>query len=225
MKIKQLTAIFDFELPRWKIPAFRGAIIEKSGRENILFHNHSGDGFRYAYPLIQYKIIRRNPAVVCLNQGSEEILKFFEKPDWSLVIHGEKTKTEISHISFDYFICEFLPKSLPYRIHNWFALNEKNYRKFDALENETEKIRLLQRILTGNILAFAKGIGWRIDSQIRVSIPRLPDHHLLTFKTHQMSGFTLDFTANISLPEFIGLGKSVSRGFGLITRRKNRWNR
>ena len=80
-------------------------IIKKVGLENILFHNHLGTTYRYSYPLIQYKVIRKNPAIICINQGSEEILKFFEKTDWTLDIHDKVVKTEIKHISFDYFVC------------------------------------------------------------------------------------------------------------------------
>lgn len=36
-----------------EIPQFRGAVISTVGRDNnLLFHNHKGDGFRYSYPNI-----------------------------------------------------------------------------------------------------------------------------------------------------------------------------
>jgi len=72
-KIKILTLIFDFEIERRDIPAFRGAIIEKVGRESILFHNHFEEKFRYGYPLIQYKVFKGYPTIICVNEGTEEI--------------------------------------------------------------------------------------------------------------------------------------------------------
>ncbi|MDM8552447.1 CRISPR-associated endonuclease Cas6 [Desulfobacterales bacterium HSG2] len=217
-EIKHFLAIFDFELERRKIPAFRGAVIKKVGQENTLFHNHLGEQFRYGYPLIQYKMIRRNPAILCINRGTEEIVKFFEKMDWSLVIHGEKVETDIRHITFDYFMCGLSSSQVQYSILNWFALNEQNYEKFAAMKKDEDKTEFLRRILTGNMLSFAKGVGWNVDGQIKVEIPRLPNHRLLSFKRYQMAGFSLEFSANMILPNFIGLGKSVSRGFGSIKR-------
>ncbi len=43
-KIKVFIVTFDFELKRREIPAFRAAIVEKVGRENVLFHNHMQTG-------------------------------------------------------------------------------------------------------------------------------------------------------------------------------------
>ncbi|RLC16381.1 MAG: hypothetical protein DRI57_11310 [Deltaproteobacteria bacterium] len=218
MEIKHFVAIFDFEMERRQIPGFRGAVIKKVGEENVLFHNHLGEQFLYGYPLIQYKTIQRNPAMVCINQGTEEIIKFFEKVNWDLTIYGERIETEIRHISFDYFQCGLSPVLLRYKIWNWFALNEENYAKFSAMNSDAEKIEKLRRILIGNMLSYAKGIQWNVDGEIRVEIARLPRHRLLSFKRYRMAGFDLEFATNMVLPDFIGLGKSVSRGFGLIRR-------
>ena len=218
VEIKHFVAIFDFEMERRQIPGFRGAVIKKVGEENVLFHNHLGEQFLYGYPLIQYKTIQRNPAMVCINQGTEEIIKFFEKVNWDLTIYGERIETEIRHISFDYFQCGLSPVLLRYKIWNWFALNEENYAKFSAMDSDAEKIEKLRRILIGNMLSYAKGIQWNVDGEIRVEIARLPRHRLLSFKRYRMAGFDLEFATNMVLPDFIGLGKSVSRGFGLIRR-------
>lgn len=59
-KIRTLTIIFEGEIKSYEIPAFRGAVIDKVGQENIIFHNHLNDNeFIYKYPLIQYKQIKR----------------------------------------------------------------------------------------------------------------------------------------------------------------------
>ncbi|CAN2040601.1 conserved hypothetical protein [Candidatus Magnetomoraceae bacterium gMMP-15] len=216
VKIKLFIVRFDFKIERRRIPAFRGAVIEKAGRENLLFHNHLNQKFRYGYPLIQYKSVNKNPTIVCIDQGAEDILKFFQQDNWDLVIHDQKIKTRIKHVFADYFECKLSPKPLNYRIHNWFALNEKNFNKFIILNNQAKKAAFLERILIGNILTFAKGINWNIDGQVEVKISDLPKIRSFSFKNHQMVGFDIDFTSNIILPEFIGLGKSVSRGFGMI---------
>lgn len=215
-KIKLLVVRFDFEMKRREIPAFRAAMVEKVGRENLLFHNHLGNGFRYGYPMIQYKVFRGNPTIICINEGSEEILKFFQQTNWDIVLNGKEIRTGIKHLSFDYFYCAFSAEPINYQIRNWFALNEGNFEKYIGLAGDQARNELLERILIGNIISFAKGIHWDLDQQVKLAINRLPERRLFNFKDHQMVGFDLGFRSNILLPDAIGLGKSVSRGFGVI---------
>ena len=85
-KIRLLSITFDTEIKPYEIPAFRGAIIEKAGRESILFHNHLNEGaYLYKYPLIQYKMIGSKPCIMCIEHGVDEIHKFFEKDRKSVV--------------------------------------------------------------------------------------------------------------------------------------------
>ena len=67
-----LTICFKNEILASEIPLFRGAVIHAiQDKADVLFHNHVGQSFRYAYPLIQYKRIRKKAAIVCLKQGTE----------------------------------------------------------------------------------------------------------------------------------------------------------
>ena len=57
-KLKFLRVQFDTEIAPYEIPAFRGAIASKVGRDSVLYHNHLDDKtFRYGYPLIQYNLM------------------------------------------------------------------------------------------------------------------------------------------------------------------------
>lgn len=51
---------FDAKISPAEAPAFRGAVIEKVGIGQEIFHNHDngegGKGCRYRYPLMQYKL-------------------------------------------------------------------------------------------------------------------------------------------------------------------------
>ena len=47
--LKVLVVRFANEIAQYEIPLFRGAVIDAVGQENgLLFHNHVGEGFRYA---------------------------------------------------------------------------------------------------------------------------------------------------------------------------------
>ena len=52
--IRILTLKFRNQLQPDEIKWFRGAIIHASDKGNVLFHNHTEENYRYAYPLIQY---------------------------------------------------------------------------------------------------------------------------------------------------------------------------
>ncbi|MBN1950842.1 MAG: hypothetical protein JW801_06535 [Bacteroidales bacterium] len=216
-KLRVLRVSFDVELSNSEIPAFRSAIIEKVGKKNLLFHHHLTDtSYLYKYPLIQYKNIRKQPTLICIGEGVDEIHKYFEKSEWDIEVNGRKLEMKIARLDMNQFNIQVWDKLFRYSIVNWVALNQENYQKYLALEKMTDKIAFLERTLKGNIISFAKGIGWDVDKQIDLNITNMRDCRLVKVKDQRFMGFNLDFSANVFLPDFIGLGKSVSKGFGTI---------
>ena len=169
-KLKVLRVVFGGTIRSWEIPAFRGAIIEKAGRENILFHNHIGQGFRYGYPLIQYKRSHSKPTLICLGDGIDEIHHFFLKRDWSIHISGRTLDMKIDHLALNQVPLEIGLNFRSYRLSNWVALNQRNYGEYRSLESLKDQLEFLERKLIGNILSFAKGVGWRIEEEVQVRI-------------------------------------------------------
>ena len=215
-KIRILQVSFDTEIKAYEIPAFRGAVIEKAGKEHILFHNHTENGFRYKYPLIQYKRIAGKPAVICIEKGVDEIHHFFENKDWSVQISGEKKELKIKRLNVNQFTMQVWDKRFNYSLINWLALNSLNYKKYQELEGLIEKTQFLENLLTANILSFAKGIDWTIEKDISVKIKDVTGTRILPYKKQKMQVYDIEFSINIFLPNFIGLGKGVSVGFGSV---------
>ena len=96
-------------------------------------------------------------------------------------------------------------------------LNQNNYGVFSTLESLREKCTMLERLLIGNILSFAKGIGVYFDEEIKVSIVDIEKAEQYLFKNVKMLGFDVVFRTNVLLPRYVGVGKGVSLGFGMIT--------
>jgi len=217
-KIRILTVIFDTIIKNYEIEAFRGAVIEKVGRENsVLFHHHLNDkAFLYRYPLIQYKQINNRPAIICIEHGVDEIHRFFEKRDWSVKIGDRWLDTRIYRLLLNHFNMQVWESTFHYHIRNWIALNQSNYQKYQKLEGEKERIEFLERTLTANIISFAKGIEWDVEKEIKLSITSPVEIKKVTLKGQKMMGFNMNFKTNVFLPNYIGLGKSVSLGFGMI---------
>lgn len=220
-KLKTLVIHFDNPIAIWEVPAFRGAIIEKVGQENsMLFHNHQGESFRYMYPLIQYKRIKGNAAIFCIKEGVEEIGKFFSQCDFQVMIGERSEKLKVADIKAEQTIVQVWEDMFTYYLNNWMPLNEDNYQKYIKLEGVAEKTQFLEKILIGNILSFCKGVDITIDKEIVCKIVQLDTPRVVKFKDISKLNFEVVFKSNISLPNYMGLGKGASVGHGMVVRKK-----
>lgn len=224
-KLRTLLVVFENEIPPGRITAFRGAVIEKVGREHTLFHNHLGkDIFSYKYPLIQYKTIDRKPAIFCVGQGVDVIHQLFGKRNWTIDLQGEKIDLKVGRVDLKSTNLGVWQKKFSYNIWNWQALNEKNWEQYRNLESLSDKTSILTRILKGNILSFAKGVEWKVEDQIDVVIRDIKMEKNARMKDVHVKTFSMDFVTNVYLPDFMGLGKGASSGFGIIRKKQEQKN-
>lgn len=222
-KVPVLIIRFGNTLSQEEIPYFRGAIINAVGKDDsLLFHNHEGEKVRYAYPLIQYKRIGGKAAIVCVGGGTEEIGKFFAACAMEVQFGKRPVKLEVESVKADKTLVQVWDDMFTYRIHKWLPLNQEHYEVFQEKESLAEKYAFLESILTGNILSFGKGVGVTFDKQIVCKITEMLDQRLLTYKGVKMMSFDVEFKSNVSLPDFVGLGKGVSLGMGTVKRMKSK---
>lgn len=214
--VRTLTVAFGNNISERQVSAFRGAMIQKVGREHSLFHNHREEGFQYRYPLIQYKRIGKYAGLYCLGDGVNEIHKFFGLSNWDISIHGEVLPLTIERLELNSFTLAVRDTFMMYSIKNWLALNEENYVRYRAMSGMVDRLGFLERLLTGNILSFAKGIDWHIADPIRIQIQNLEREKVVRYKGVPLMAFDVTFTCNVFLPDHLGLGKSASHGFGVV---------
>ena len=187
--------------------------------EYTLLHQHNADKFIYSYPLVQYKMINSAPMVIGINDGAEVLKQIYDKYDeiklgeevYEIVERGICVKNQ-----------EF---GLSDKIHSygfatpWLALNQENYMKYYGLKDGGERLDFLRKTLTGNLLSMSKSLDYRVqdkikcDVQVNIRKRRLKDVNVMTF----IGGFQ----ANFIIPDHLGLGKSVSRGFGAVFKKNN----
>lgn len=216
-KIRYLTIQFDNEIEPWELPAFRGAVIAKAGNEHILFHNHLNDReFLYGYPVIQYKRVGKKPMLVCLDYGTDEIHHFFNSDNLVVKIGDRETTLIVRKLNLNQINLQVWEKSFHFVIRNWIALNQENYLKYALLKDELSKTEFLENILKGNIISFAKGVKWDIEKQISLRIDNIVSEKQVPYKKTRLSAFDVEFRTNVFLPDFVGLGKGVSLGFGTV---------
>lgn len=106
-----------------------------------------------------------------------------------------------------------------YRFENlWMALNQENYKRYRQRERPDEKQTMLGTLLKNNLLSFFKGVNIWLDGPLTAT--GIFKEHTTQFKDQPMLAFSGEFSANALLPDFIGIGKAVSRGFGTIVAKK-----
>ena len=211
-----LTVNFDLELNYSDIYRFRSAVIETTRRKNDLFHNHSPNGTIYRYPLIQYKRLNKKAALLCIEEGIEGIQDFFTETNWQLNIGHNTHPVKVENLRVRQHRIGVWDKSFQYTLTRWLPLNQENYRKYHNLENFGQKIVLLEKILLANILSFLQGINLYVEEKIEIKIKHILNQRLENYKGQEMEAFSLRFVTNVSLPNYIGLGKGSSSGFGTI---------
>ena len=221
-KIKQTILKYDLDddLPLYYGHLLRGFFANRF--KDVLFHNHKDNNkYRYAYPLIQYKIVDGNPLIVGINQGAELIVKNFFNVN-ELILGDKKYSNLNGNITVEDKEIKVVNNHLKYELYSpWLGLNQRNYQKYiNKIKNSgvEKKNKFFKRILIGNILTFAKGIDWHVDKRIEIKSDLKEVD--VNFKNEDMLAFVGEVYSNVLLPEYIGLGKSVARGFGTIVTKR-----
>jgi hypothetical protein len=213
-KINILVIQFTNLLSPTEIPYFRSAIVAATDKMDILFHNHAVDGFRYAYPLIQYKRIRGKAAIVCIGEGTDSIGKFFSNLHEPLRIGNREMLLELEDIKSSKELIQTWNTDFYYSLRKWLPLNQSNCDKYKNITELKDQAVFLEKILIGNILSLAKGLGLHIEKQVTCGITKIENKGVMRYKGINFETFDTEFRSNVSLPNYVGLGKGVSHGFG-----------
>lgn len=184
-----------------------------------MLHNHYEDGrFRYKYPSIQYKVINNVPTLIGIEEGAELLPSLFLKIK-ELDINGQKFSVNTKNIELKNEDVGYSKSLYEYQFTTlWMGLNQTNYAKYHKLESEVEKQDMLNAILVGHILSFFRNTGVELHVNERLMAKVNVEEKSTKFKENKMIAFSGTFIVNALLPDEIGLGKSVSRGFGTIKR-------
>ena len=185
--------------------------------EYALLHQHIDvDKHLYRYPRIQYKILEGTAIVLGIEEGAEVLKEIYDKYDtiklgeneYTIVERGIALKEEEFGIATEILSYEFITP--------WIALSQQNYQRY--LESKWEQRReLLRRTLIGNILSASKGLDYVVLDDIRLKIGRLRRQKCM-IKGTPFIGFLGGFMVNFTISDYMGLGNSVSRGFGTVRR-------
>ena len=220
-ELRTLQVRFDTPIARWELPLLRGAIISLLSRDNTIYHNHEAGGLRYAYPLIQYRQIDGKAALVCVADGVDALRDLLQAESLETMIGKRHVTLRIEHIDADRHEVEMRDVPVIYQLSDWLPLNDKNYKLFERERGLVARVLKLQQILTGNILSMLKGVGIFVPSLLETEITAMTPMRSVKYKGVPLVTLDIQFAANVSLPDQIGLGRHASVGFGTLTRIRN----
>jgi len=201
------------------IHKFRG-FVGNLFKDYDLIHNHDLNTGKliYRYPLIQFKLIEKIPCIVAITDRAVTIFsEIFMKLDKiiieDMVIPVFEKDLKIEEVEFGYsddiFMYEFASP--------WIGLNQNNFKKYNDA-GRGEKNEMLKRVMTGNVLSMAKNLDCWLSENQKIKIDHKLKEIKVNLKGNSMTAFTGIFKTNFCLPDYLGIGKSVSRGFGALKR-------
>jgi hypothetical protein len=201
------------------IHKFRG-FVGNIFKDHDLIHNHDLKTGKpiYRYPLIQFKLIDDMPAIIAITDSAVSIFsEIFMKLDKIIientVIPVFEKNLKIEEVEFGYsdeiFMYEF--------VSPWIGLNQKNFKQYNDTSND-EKNRMLQRVMTGNILSMAKHLDCWLSKNQKIKIDHKLEEIKVNLKGKSMTAFNGIFKTKFLIADYLGIGKSVSRGFGAVRR-------
>lgn len=214
IKLKTLEMTFEgTEEFRGDANQIRGFFASKFNEYDQL-HNHNTDRFCYRYPLVQYKVLDRIPFIVGVNEGAEILKSLFDKfdtvtlpyEDFEITERSIRIKKQEFGLTKGIYFYEFLTP--------WLALNKENEEKFLETRNPEDQKEILRRTLIGNLLSMSKTFGYTVPDTIKCDV----DVEICRskYKTMDFTSFTGGFMANFLIPDFMGVGKGVAKGFGTV---------
>lgn len=198
-----------------KVPAskIRGYIGNQFKDKSILHNHYGNERFLYSYPLVQYKIINGQPLILGVGEGakvlkdiSSDLYEFKLDKNYLIeekIMHEKEFDINTSNEEFHYKF-----------ITPWLALNTQNFKKYKKMDDWKEKKLFLNKILIGNILSMAKGLGIIVNRRIYVKTHLEPVS--VNYKSVKMLGFTGEFKVRFKISDYFGFGKGVSQGFGSV---------
>lgn len=163
------------------------------------------------YPLLQYKVIRGSPLVVAINEGRDLFWRIYnnldeinEQGNFKILekrIIEKKAKIGPTDVRLKY---RFLTP--------WLTIPEAEYNKICSDKGQMTKALL--QTLEMNLQGISR--NFKIEGNQAISANfHMREGHIVQ-KESGIVGLLGTFFVNYEIPQFLGLGRGVSRGFGTV---------
>ena len=167
--------------------------------------------------MVQYKRINQCAAIVAIDSGADALGQFLSSGVTHLQIGEREDDFKVVDVKASNCLVQVWDGEFEYHLRKWLPFNSENYKEYKSLEDPSDKVQFMERILVGNILSFAKGVGVSLESNVTCTIKSMDNQQLIKYKGVKMMSFDIVFKTNVTIPDFVGIGKGVSLGFGMVT--------
>ena len=197
---------------QFSITEFRSYLAGKLGEYTAL-HKETASGFIYRYPVVQCKQIKNSLIILGIGQGAGFLfehtrgLKEISQGSSACTILKRDTVIRLEEFGTG------IPQTYEF-LTPWLALNQQNIKKFYTLKGKEERDAFMHRILIDNLKMLAKSLDYKLpepitcEAKIRFRIDRIERENVIVFLGK--------FRTNLMMPDYFGIGLSVSQGFGTI---------
>ncbi len=178
-------------------------------------HKDTPSGFIYRYPVVQCKQIKNTFITLGISQGANFLFEhtqgFNEISQGTSACRILERDTAIRPEEFGIGIPQTYEFLTP-----WIALNQQNEKKFYTLKGKAERDAFMHRILIDNLKMLAKSLDYKLpepitcEAKFRFRIDRIERENVIVFLGK--------FRTNLMITDYLGIGQSVSQGFGTIRR-------
>ena len=169
---------------------------------------------KFLYPRVQVKILNEQIYIIGIHEGVKPVLSLIEKFD--MFDFGNIT-FEIQNTDIEQEDQQFIPtdRLIRYRfITPWVALNQMTGGKYRFLTNQ-EKPSFLNRLLGQNIVFMAKEVGIDLNDKVFTKV-KVSSLFPKPVDENKWGAFMGEFKTNFVLPNYIGVGNGITRGYGTI---------
>ncbi|MFA5268202.1 MAG: CRISPR-associated endonuclease Cas6 [Methanoregula sp.] len=216
MILRMYTITLEPEHPlRFSVEEFRSFLNKKLADYSAL-HKDDSAGFIHRYPALQCKQVKGDLIVTGISQGAgcldqltrDEAVLGAGENICRITARDPAIRSEPFGIADNVFLYEFQTP--------WLALNQQNAKKFYDLNGKPQRDAFMLKLLTAQLQTLAKSLDYEIpipitcEAKVRFKRERIERENVMVFLGK--------FRTNLQIPDYLGVGQSVSQGYGTIKR-------
>lgn len=192
----------------------KGVLMNQFSDEEIVPMLDGSYRQQFLYPRVQVKILNEQIYIVGIGEGVDPIKSVAEKMEF--LDFGNIT-FQVLDSEIEEYSDRFQPvsKLIRYRfVTPWVALNQTTGNRYRLLNN-TDRVNFLNRLLGQNIVFMAREMGMELEENIFTKVT-LSSLFPKPVDENNWGSFDGEFRANFVLPNYLGIGNGITRGYGTL---------
>ncbi len=181
----------------------------------VLHHHVSGSG-RFRAPPVRYVVTGGVARLVGVREGLEALERLYAITPMVLWDRSGRKPVEGREL---WDVHARIGVSSQFRVYRslspWLALNQENHRRYRADRRRRARDALLEEVFVGNVLSMLGSFELHVETRVKARILQCRERPI-RHKEIDMLGFLVTVETNAILHPWLGLGKLVSKGYGLF---------